>query len=216
MDGRARLIELARPHIERVPVGVLRDMMLDQLARLSGLPVERIQQSLKAPAEAIAEVRQAERRNRVRRRGPAGLAPTSLERLAVSLLLQHPEVANQSVDTAFLADLPGEGPALLRRMLHVISELMLAGDVSMARLLERMRDDGMYPHMEKLTRFDHKKTGDLAAEFAGALLRLKAEAGKGQVEAKARPGMTMEELAEARDKLSAKMNTESKAEKKPH
>lgn len=215
MDGRARLIELARPHIERVPVGVLRDMMLAQLAQLSGLPVERIQQGLKDPAEGLAEAPPAPPANRPRRRGPAGLAPTSLERLAVALLLQHPEVANQSGDTAFLADLPGEGPALLRRMLNAIRELMATGspEVSMARLLERMRDDGMYPHLQKLTGFQHKKTGDLAAEFAGALQRLKAEAGKGQVEAQARPGMSMEELAAVRDQLSAKADSDDDVKK---
>ena len=205
MDGQARLIKLARPHIQQVPAGVLRDMMVDRLATLSGVPVERVQASLKSgKPEAQSALQTGQQRPK--RRGPAGLQPNSLERVAVALLLQQPSVAEQAGDTAFLSDISGEGPALLARMLMAVGELAAdnSRSVSMARLLERMRDDGMYPHLQKLTQFDHKLQGDLAAEFAGTLQRLKEMAAKNQVEAKLRPGMSMKELAAARDDLSAR------------
>ena len=33
LDGRARLVELARPHLDRLPTGVFRDMLHHELAR---------------------------------------------------------------------------------------------------------------------------------------------------------------------------------------
>lgn len=222
MDGRARLIELARPHIQRVPVGLLRDMMVDQLASVTGVPVERIQASLKSGESGTRQDSQAGKETGIQRpkrviRGPAGLQPNSLERVAVALLLQQPSVAEQAGDTAFLAELSGEGPALLGRMLKAARELTTDDSsqaVSMARLLERMRDDGMYPHLQKLTQFEHKLQGDLAAEFAGTLERLKEAAARNQVEAKLRPGMSMKELAAARDDLSSR-HTSGDADKEP-
>ena len=209
MDGQARLIKLARPHIQQVPAGVLKGMMVDRLATLSGVPVDRVLASLKSgkpEAQQASQTGEQSGRPSPKRRGPAGLQPNSLERVAVALLLQQPSVAEQAGDTAFLSDISGEGPALLTRMLMAVGELAADNSrtVSMARLLERMRDDGMYPHLQKLTQFDHKLQGDLAAEFAGTLQRLKEMAVKNQVEAKLRPGMSMKELAAARDDLSAR------------
>ncbi|MBE9515448.1 MAG: DNA primase [Proteobacteria bacterium] len=210
MDGRARLIELARPHIQRVPVGVLRDMMVDRLATLSGLSLERVQESLKKGEVAAVREPQPEpaagRPAKRRVRGPVGLRPNSLERVAVALLLQQPSVAEKAGDTAFLAQMSGEGPALMSRMLMAIRELTTGAgqDVTMVRLLERMRDDGMYPHLQKLVQFDHKLKGDLAAEFEGTLARLKDAAAKSQIEAKVKSGMSMKDLEAMRDELSAK------------
>src|SRR5690606_2706013 len=42
VDGRARLAELARPLLARVPTGVYRELLIEQLARTVGLAAERL------------------------------------------------------------------------------------------------------------------------------------------------------------------------------
>jgi len=46
VDGRAHLVELARPLLQKLPDSVFRDLMLDQLAQLSGLPAQQLEKRI--------------------------------------------------------------------------------------------------------------------------------------------------------------------------
>ncbi|HLB83402.1 MAG TPA: DNA primase, partial [Steroidobacteraceae bacterium] len=48
VDGRARLVELARPLIQRIPSDVYRELLLTQLASVVGMPAARLTQLLRA------------------------------------------------------------------------------------------------------------------------------------------------------------------------
>ena len=77
VDGRARLAELARPLLARVPPGVYRELLLERLAAEVRMPAGRLAQLLNAPqARARAErVRPRRRTLRADRALPRPTAP---------------------------------------------------------------------------------------------------------------------------------------------
>lgn len=54
LDGRARLAKLAAPHIERIPKGLFRELMLDKLAKITELSSQTLEQHLKEQATTIS------------------------------------------------------------------------------------------------------------------------------------------------------------------
>ncbi len=105
LDGRARLGELAKPLLERLPAGMFRDMM-DQALH------ERI--GLRQPPAASQAARQPAPRPRIRR--PQGSIPPI--RRAVALLVQYPELAQ--------LELPGGWESLDSPGIGLLQELITA------------------------------------------------------------------------------------------
>ena len=91
MEGRARLVELARPMLSKLSAGVLRHMMIAKLAELAhidGNSLTRMLAGKPGPAPThTATARPAAARG--------GLSPL---RLGISLLLHKPAMANQAGD----------------------------------------------------------------------------------------------------------------------
>ena len=54
LDGRARLAELAKPLLKRIPAGVYRELLIDRLARQVGMPAGKLAVLLLEPDEARA------------------------------------------------------------------------------------------------------------------------------------------------------------------
>ena len=142
VDGRARLAELARPLLKRVPEGVYRELLLEQLAATVKLDRVRLEGLLggaqQAPPPAAAEPR--------RRPGPTAGRP-SLVRQAIALALHYPEIAAQTAPAPGLADVGQPGIDLLVALLETARE---RPHISTAGLLERFRDDPNGQHLGKL------------------------------------------------------------------
>src|SRR3546814_10235173 len=49
LEGRARLIALARPHVDKLPAGALRTLLIDELGRRARLGRDDIEAMLGAP-----------------------------------------------------------------------------------------------------------------------------------------------------------------------
>jgi len=136
VDGRARLAELARPLLARVPPGVYHELLLDRLAQEVRMPAGRLADLLrKQPAggPGMARARHPARGGRAARSPGRQPLPTQ----AIMLVLHHPGAA-QAV-TAVPAWLTGDprGFAVLRELLETgRSEPKL----STAQLVERWRD----------------------------------------------------------------------------
>ena len=82
MDARARLVELALPHINTVPDGALRELMLARLAEVSRLSREVLTRGGDSGRPVSTGPRQGMSREASR-----------LSRRLLSILLQHPEFA---------------------------------------------------------------------------------------------------------------------------
>ncbi|HEC13184.1 MAG TPA: DNA primase [Acidiferrobacteraceae bacterium] len=165
MDGRARLVELARPLMAKAPDGVLRDMMVDRLAQLA--QTDRLGLGSSGPKTPLQS-----RRPRAAARIKRPLQG-SLVRHAISLLIQNPDLAHGVDGPEDLQGLDLPGLDLLCKLLCAASE---RDEISTATLLEQFRDNEHHGHLEKLAAEQHMvEGGALAREFQDTLLRLKAQ-----------------------------------------
>jgi DNA primase len=137
LDGRARLVELARPYLERVPAGVFRTLLAGELARRADMDPHQLMPG-QAPAapRPRAPVRRPERQRHFR----------SLVRLAVSLLLQNPRLAALDCDLEGLRASGVAGADLLVQLLELFRN---NPNMTTGAALERWRDT---PTLSQLTR----------------------------------------------------------------
>jgi DNA primase len=161
LDGRARLGELARPLLERLPAGMFREMMQQALHERIGL------HSRPGAPGANTGPRPAARPRIAR---PQGSIPPI--RRAVALLVQNPGLA-------VLEDLPGgwegldsPGIKLLQELLQTIRQ---QPQTNSAALVERLEDPDMRRHLAKLTVLDLGIIDDAEAQFVGTLRSLALE-----------------------------------------
>ncbi len=164
LDGRARLAELARPYIAKVAPGVLRELLLGQLARLSQIDPAKLGVLLKTPESTANPSRPV-------RRPPGPREPASAVRLALALLVQNPGLAACAPQARSLGELDQPGMPLFRL---VLGQLQEAPAANTAALLERFRGTEHEATLAKLAVWEHPVLAqDVAAEFNGALERLR-------------------------------------------
>ena len=136
MDGKARLVSLARPLIGSMPESALRQLMLGRLSSLTGL---RGDQAV-GPAGPAGPARPA------RRPSPASgrLSPMAT---AISLLLQYPVAAAGIDRPEIVENLRQQGADHLRR---ILGSIRADKGVTTARLMEEFRDSGVYEYIGQL------------------------------------------------------------------
>ena len=175
VDGRARLVELARPLIRRIPSEVYRELLTGELASVVGMSAARLTELLGATADEGA------RPGPVRRaplsRAPAGLQMAgrgNLVRQAISLLVHHPSAAGTAADLEALATVDRPGVPLLLALLTQLREDPAA---STAVLLERWRDRPDHGPLARLAAAEClvADPAAAAAELGSAIARLVAE-----------------------------------------
>ncbi|MEO0425228.1 MAG: DNA primase, partial [Pseudomonadota bacterium] len=102
VDGRARLAELARPLIARVPEGVYRDLLQQAIAEQVGLAPERLASHLPTASSTQGGTPESPRRPPPQRRRQQPQRDT-LVRRALRLVLNYPSIAADAGDTSALA-----------------------------------------------------------------------------------------------------------------
>ena len=175
VDGRARLAELARPLISRIPPGVYKELLIERLAESVGLAAPKL--------EAILAKDQAKSAATARREGLSGLrhqstpaaGKPSIVRHAITLLLNNPDAADQ-LDVEQLAGVSKPGTELLRDLIETVQA---EPTMTTARLLERWRTHEEGRHLGKLAAVELPVTEDFdaAAELRQCIAQL-ALAGK--------------------------------------
>jgi len=110
IDGRARLLERARPLISRVPVGPYRDLLIEELASLSKLSPERVGVTLNPESKSNQP------------KGPKKRGPPrpSLVWKALGMLLHEPSLGHTVKDTDQLQGIETPGIPLLIDALELI------------------------------------------------------------------------------------------------
>lgn len=124
LDGRARLSKLAAPMIGKIPPGVYRELMLQELARRTGLETATLTEAMRSEPEPEPEAAPA-------KAAPAGpkqrrplpqtprLQGTPLES-AIALLLHKPEIASQVEDPELLRKLDEPDAHLLFELVELL------------------------------------------------------------------------------------------------
>ena len=181
-DGRARFAESARPLFAKVPEGVYRELLLERLAQVVGLPPQRLQELWSAGGNLPAGTAPAPAR---RRPTPArGAGRGSLVRQAIVRLLHYPAIAGE-VSLAERAGLDvSEEPGidLLRELLDNLREQ--PAEIP-AQVIERWSGRPGGEALQKLLEREEVITDALAAagELRGALAKLADQAAGRRLEA---------------------------------
>ena len=139
LDGRARLAELARPLLNTMADGPLRELMQQRLVELSGVHYETVNQPNPTSKPIVKEIDQR-------------LSPLAT---AVSLLVQYPHLATEIALPELLSTERATtdiGNQLLRKIYAIANEVP---EISSAALVERFRDQDNFRTVEKLATRDH-------------------------------------------------------------
>ncbi|MFZ8886400.1 MAG: DNA primase [Steroidobacteraceae bacterium] len=183
VDGRARLAELTRPLLARVPEGVYRALLLERLAEGVRMPASRLQDLLGTTSPGSTG-----RGARPRRTESASLAGRKpLLTQAITLVLHHPAAAAAVADPGPLRDAGLRGGDVLAELIE-----MARSDpgLSTARLVERWRERPEGARLAELAATESLVGNDkrAAAELVRAVERLLSETG---------PQRRLDELIEA-------------------
>ncbi len=167
VDGRARLAELAKPLVGRIPPGVYRELLIESLAQTVGLTSNKLDKML---GREQANDDRLPGRRRPRRPLPGAAGRPSVVRRAITLVLNHPEAAS-SLDVEKLAGVSRPGIDLLRDLIETAQQ---EPNITTAGLLERWRHDEQGRHLGKLAAVEvpGDEEFDPAAELAECLAQL--------------------------------------------
>jgi DNA primase len=161
VDGRARLVDLARPLLQTMPDSVFRDLMLDQLAKRSGMNTARLQERVFGGENSLREEFPKPHS------APSGRSPV---RTAIHLLLEQPQLAETVTTPCGFEDFDAPGIALLSKLLEILHE---SPNLSAGGILEYWRGQPEEKQLAKLARapLDIPPEG-LGEEFRDAVQRL--------------------------------------------
>ena len=170
IDGRARLGELARPLLERIPAGIFRELLAEEVAKTVGLKRDRLASMLGESAEKPAPPEPARRPMKPQ----IQTGRRNLVRQAIHLLVHYPEIADKVVLNPVLSTLERPGIPLL---IELIEELAQRPCANTGALLERWRDRPDVEHLAKLAAQECLvDAAGAATDVAGAVQQLAAEA----------------------------------------
>ncbi len=144
IDGRARLAEMARPLLQKLPEGVYRELLVARLAETVGITAPKLEKILAAGVKEQAQ--KIEARFATKRRMPSASSGPSVVRRAITLLLNHPEAA-QKLDIEKIAGVRRAGVDLLAALIEMVQS---EPNITTAGLLERWRHDEKGRHLGKL------------------------------------------------------------------
>ena len=142
IDGKARMVELAKPLLAKIPKGPLSELMYRQLSEKTGV------HSLSNETNPNTEIKPNKKNFKSRRLSPIATA--------ISLLLQNPSLAKlQSLPTnAFSSKEESEDQG--RQMLKEIYEIIRQNpELTTASLVERFRQTNNASYLQKLAYKDH-------------------------------------------------------------
>ena len=215
VDGRAKLVELARPLVRRIPSDVYRELLVQQLAEAVRMPAGRLGELLQAgdgagpPADSPAPSR---RPARAQQGAAAGRG--NLVRQAISLLVHFPQAAAQVGDAERLADIDRPGVPLL---IELLAQLREDPPANTAALLERWRERPDHGPLSKLAASEClvADVGAAAAEICSAIDRLVADDTLARLEALQHKALDSPLTAEEKSELQSLIRAKAQLARTP-
>ncbi len=203
IDGRSRLIELARPLLVKIPEGAFRKLAQKKLADLTGMEMDdsakliRGTQASRPKRQSAAAVR-------------AALSSQTPVRRAIKILIQHPELAPGLSDVEAIKDLDLPGAPLLLELIELLRE---NPELRTAEVLERYRESEAGVHLGKLAAEELTLLGDgIRTELDDAVRALvhraeetRLEARRDALEALIKAGQASEEEKQSYREIIARL-----------
>ncbi len=196
--GRARLAELAKPLLQTLPEGILKELMHEELAKHVGTSVGKLT-PLIGRNEAPARGRNLR------------LTTSSPVRMAMTMLLNEPRLAHQVPVPHEISALKLPGAALL---IDVLETIRNNPHLNSASLVERYRNSEHQQFLLKLLTWRPPAHNyDLLMQFRHTMERLAVESLAQTVdhllEKDAREGLTPDERRELQEALARKVRVHS-------
>jgi DNA primase len=164
IDGRAKLVEKARPLLARIPEGVLRTLLTQHLAKLSQMELGQLGNVLGKGAAIPQAGRPPSARPGIRKDAPSPV------RTVIKGVLNHPALALQAGPAQRFVELQLPGIALMVEMLEMVQA---NPHVNSAVLLEHWRGTEQERHLYRLAQDEtFLEAEQMEADFLGALARL--------------------------------------------
>jgi len=181
LDGRTRMLELARPLVAKIPAGIFREMIVNRLSEISRVNPEKLSTLLGFPG-STAPINKG---NQAKTGRPKRGQPSLMRRI-IARLVQHPELAALVDDPEHYRHLEIAGADLFGELVDILHrEPQLKTNV----LLERFRESEHFGPLQKLAAWSDvsaerpDEEQDLAREFRDSLVRLKLEGLQARIEA---------------------------------
>jgi DNA primase len=175
VDGRAKLVELARPLVRRIPSDVYRELLVAQLAEVIRMPPARLGELLESGAAPTGATRGEAPPTRAARPAYGVVAGRgNLVRQAIGLLVHYPAAARAVDPAETLEHIDRPGIPLL---VELLAQLREDPPSSTGALLERWRDRPDYGPLARLASGEClvPDVDAAAAELRSALGRLVGE-----------------------------------------
>lgn len=158
--GKTQLINLAKPFLQKINEGSYKQLLLEDLARLTHIETHRINQLITEESKPPSE---EQMRTIVR----------TPMRIAVALLLQHPEIYKQNIQQIELNLLDANEHEILLQLLHQLKE---NPNANTATLIESWRNHPFFDFINKLAAWDHQvPEQELVKEFIDIVLFLQKQ-----------------------------------------
>ena len=169
LAGKNQLIHKAKAYFNKLPEGPYRQLLLTELAKLTHLEEQRLEQLFSQQSPEIPPIAATQRIKRT---------PT---RLAIALLLQHPEHY-----AAIAATIPSN--RFSSKNMHTLQQIMqcieIKPTIHTASLLEHFRDETVFDALNQLAAWEHQVPPDaLSKELLDTLLFLAQQAENKTIEA---------------------------------
>ncbi len=207
IDGRSRLIEMAKPLLGKIPDGAFRKLAQKKLADMTGMDPDDSATLINGP-QAPRVKRQSAATVR------AALSSQTPVRRAIKMLVQHPELASDFPDVSVLKDLDLPGAPLLLELIDLLRE---NPDFSTAKVLERYRTNEAGAHLGKLAAEELSPLGEgIRIEFEDAIRAVvrraeerRLETRRDELEALIKAGTASEEEKQSYREIIARLGRTS-------
>lgn len=199
IESRARVVELARPLVSKLPAGIYRQMTMARLAEIAQMEETALARTFDTgkPLEPVTMTRRV--------RPPIVQGAPSAVRMAVKLLLQEPALASEATELRAATSTDPRD----RLLVKLIDMLRANPQMTQGMLLEYFRETAEGQYLEKVARWDWAVPQEgVKAEFFGALARVKAQQSEQRaqdlLEKAQLSGLTLEEKAEFKQLVASK------------
>lgn len=198
-EGRALLAEKAIPYLAKLPEGALLELLLQDLARQSQLPVDSLRQLLKGKQLAAPKIDQ----KRINRVLPGKGQMTKVSE-AINLLLHRPAIGRDPELMERLQSIDDKGVEFLRELLGYINE---HPNSTCAGILEHWRDTRYEKRLRELSALESPLLSDeisleeshIKNEFMDYISKIESDYRKRQRESRLKDLKHPDDLRKIRD-----------------
>ena len=162
IDGRAKLVELTRPLLARIPEGVYRHMLLSRLAELAQIEVAHVG-VVEPPAVTVKKPPQRKAAGRLEKSSP------SLLRRALQLLLADPRLGLIDLSLDAFKSLKNPRYVLLLEMVEVIRS---QPGINTGMLLERWRTSDQAEYLASVLQLEMPPQELWESEFVACMQKM--------------------------------------------